>query len=171
MKTENNLSWRQLSLEFTKGVHSALLHQHHAVQLIALAGKYLLPQQPDDSNTNMQYQDTGEWIIGNELPGGFRIALSLPQLKLFIVNKSQKPYTEIALSCRTKTEVFDDLKLKLSNLGIDVSELKPTLHYEIPGHELDGTAAFLLDSDEDIRENIYYRHNAEIILNQQASKI
>lgn len=170
MTTNSNNSWRQLSLEFDKGVHSALLHQHHAIQLISLAGKYLIPQQPDDSNTNMQYQSAGEWIIGNELPRGFRIALDLSQLKLLIINNSKKPYTEIEVACRTKSDVFDNMKEKLSGLGIDVSDLSMQLHYEIPGHELDGKAAFFMDSEQDIRENIYYRHNAEIVISKASGK-
>ncbi len=130
----------------------------------------MIPKQPDDSNTNMQYKSAGELIIGNELPRGFRIALDLPQLKLFIMNHSNKPYAEIEVACQTKIEAFDNMKNKLSGLGIDVSELSMQLHYEIPGHELDGKAAFFMDSEPHIRENIYYRHNAEIVIAEAASK-
>jgi len=62
------------------------------------------------------------------------------------------------------------MKEKLSGLGIDVSNLENQLHYEIPGHELDGKAAFIMDSEQDIRENINYRHNAEIVLAEAAGK-
>jgi hypothetical protein len=170
MVSEYNTSWRLLSLEFNKGIKSALIHQHHAVQLIALAGKYLIPEQDDDSHTSMQYSVLWEWIFGNELPGGFRIALHLPTLRIIIINQSKIPYTEFALSCSTKTDAFFLLRQKLEGLGVDVGGLKNELHYKIPGHELDGKAAFLLDQDQDIRETILYRHNAEIILNRQAAK-
>ena len=70
MITKEKYTWKTLTQSFTGDLHNVLLQQHHAAQFIALVGKHLIPQQPDDSNTNMEYLADREWLIGNELPGG-----------------------------------------------------------------------------------------------------
>jgi hypothetical protein len=66
-----------LNQPFAVDIREALLQQHHAAQFMAMAGQHLIARQPDDSHTNMEYLPEREWLIGNELPGGFRMVLSL----------------------------------------------------------------------------------------------
>jgi hypothetical protein len=170
MNTKHNSAWKQLSLDFNEGLNNALLQQHHAAQFIALAGKHLIPQQSDDSNTNMQYQIAGEWIIGNELGGGQRISLYLPEFKLLILDKENNILRELTLISRTRLDIFEELKQNLSDLNLDVSTFTDKLHYELPAHELDNNAIFSSDDLKTIQENIFYRNNAEIVLNKLAAK-
>jgi len=170
MKTEPNISWKHLTRNFDERIKNTLLQQHHASQFIALAGKYLIPQQTDDSNTNMQYQIAGEWFIGKDLGWGLRIALYLPEFKLLILDKENTILRELTLISRTKAEIFGELKQNLSDLNIGVSEFTNKLHYELPTHNLDNKAIFTSDDPDCIRENIFYRNNAEIVLNKVAAK-
>jgi hypothetical protein len=77
--------------------------------------------------------------------------------------------TEIPLVGLTKQQVFEQMKQNLAELNLDVSALKNELHYALPDHELDRNAAFSMGDQESIQENIYYRHNAEIVIANMAS--
>ena len=66
-------------------------------------------------------------------------------------------------------QVFEQLKLNLSDLNVDVSKFNSELHYELPAHELDNNAAFSVGDKNFIQENIIYRNNAEIVLTNIAS--
>jgi len=171
MNSQHNMSWKQITLDFNEGLNNTLQQQHHAAQFIALTGKHLIPQQSDDSNTNMQYQIAEEWFIGNELGGGLRIALYLPEFKLLILDKKNNIHRELQLISRTKRDIFEELKQNLSDMDVDVSELTNKLHYELPAHKLDNNAIFSSDDPDYIQENIFYRNNAEIVLNKAAAKL
>jgi hypothetical protein len=168
MTNEKN-TWKALTQSFTGDLHNVLLQQHHAAQFIALVGKHLIPQQPDDSNTNMEYLADKEWLIGNELPGGLRMALQFSELKLCIVDREKSCTSEIPLVGLKKQQVFEQMKQSLAELNLDVSALKNELHYSLPDHELDRNTAFSIGDQESIRENNYYRHNAEIVIANMAS--
>ncbi len=62
MSTLENNIWKELTQDFNSDLHNVLLQQHHAAQFIALVGRHMLPQQADDSNTNMQC------MAGREIP-------------------------------------------------------------------------------------------------------
>jgi hypothetical protein len=169
MMTKENNTWKALTQSFTEDMHNVLLQQHHAVQFIALAGRYLIPQQADDSITNMQYLANREWLIGNELSGGLRMALPLSELKLCIIDQEMSCISEIPLAGLTKQQVFEQMKQNLAESNLDVSALKNELHYTLPDHELDSNAAFSTGDQKSIQENTYYRHNAEIVIANMAS--
>ncbi len=141
--------WKQLTLDFNKELSDALLQQHHAAQFIALAGRHLIPKEADDSNTNMQYLPDREWLIGNEIPGGMRIALSLADLKLILLDKNNHRRSELILAGRSKQQVFEQLKQNLSDLGLDVSKFTNELHYTLPDHELDKKITLHIELDGD----------------------
>jgi hypothetical protein len=169
MMTNEKNTWKALTQSFTRDLHNVLLQQHHAAQLIALAGKHMIPPQPDDSHTNMEYLADREWLIGNELPNGLRVGLQLSDLKLFIVDLEMKCRTEIPLAGLNKQQVFEQMKQSLAESDLDISALKNELHYELPDHELDRNAAFSIGDPESIQENTFYRHNAEIVIAKMAS--
>jgi hypothetical protein len=169
MPTREKNTWKELTLDFNSDLHNVLLQQHHAAQFIALAGRYLIPQQPDDSNTNMQYSAYREWVMGNELPGDLRMTLHLSDLKLCIIDTQENCRSEIDLPGLNKQEVFMKLKQLLVELKLDVSPFKNELHYTLPEHDLDKGAAFSAGDQRSIQENIFYRHNAEIVIASIAS--
>ena len=76
----------------------------------------------------------------------------------------------IALEGKTKQKVFDELTQNLADFGIDVTDFKNELHYEIPSHPLDKDAIFSIKNENDFIEATNYRHNAKIILNKIAQQ-
>ena len=161
--------WKLQTMPFSDNLKNALQQQHHAAQFIALVGRHLVPQQTDDSNTNMQYLADQGLLAGNELSNGLRLALQLTNLKLCFVDNAGMCENEIILSGKSKKIVFDELKNTLASLGIDVSNFINKLHYEIPTHKLDEGAVFSINNKLYFQENTFYRHNAEIIINEIAS--
>ncbi len=158
-------SWKLLSRPFDESLREALQQQHHAAQFIALTGRHLLPQQPDDSNTNMEYLPGKGLLAGHEVVPGVRLALHLTEMKLCILS-GEECTGEIPLDGKTRQQVFEMTRELLSGAGIDVSRLKDELHYEIPEHPLDKGAAYNTRDRERFGENTLYRHNAQIILEE-----
>lgn len=158
--------WKQISLPFDNQMADALMQQHHAAQLIAMAGRHLIPQQPDDSNTSMEYDIASEMLIGNPLSNGLCVALSLTELSIKILGLSLNPVSSFSLVNKTKQQAYDELRTTLAGLDVNVSSLKPELHYQIPDHPLDKGAAFLVKDKSYFQENVRHRHNAGIILTE-----
>ncbi len=167
-KTINN--WKPLTLDFNNSLNDALQQQHHAAQFIAMVGRHLIPQQPDDSNTNMEFIPEKDLLIGNALPNGMHVALSLNDLKISMLDKNNSTKKVISLEGKTKKQVFNELTQSLADLGIDVSDFKNELHYEIAEHELDNGVVFTIKNENDFIENANYRHNAKLVLNEVAQR-
>lgn len=164
MNTNKN-TWEALTLPFNEDVHDALQQQHHAAQFIALAGRHLIPQQPDDSNTNMQYYSESDMLLGNPLANGYRLGLHLSDLELYMLDKDYFPTGRIPLIGKSRQQVFAELKQRLDESGIDASKLNDELHYEVPAHPVANGSAFEIKDIKLFKENALYRHNAEIVLN------
>ncbi len=164
-------NWKTLSLAFSDKMKDALEQQHYAAQFIAKAGRHLIPQQPDDSNTNMEYIEENKWLLGNPMPNGMQVALYLPELKLFVLSDCGEIKKTISLNGKTKNAVFAELAQNLADLGIDVSNFKNELHYQIPEHPIANGGVFSTANSDELIENTKLRHNANIILNEIASEI
>ncbi len=163
--------WKILSTPFNQELNDALQQQYHATQFIAMVGRHLIPQEADDSNTNMQYLPAQGLLAGNELSNGLRLAIHLNDLKLCFIDQAGNCINKISLAGKSKLQVFEELKKTLANLGIDVSTFKNELHYEISAHELDSGSSFLIKDRKLFQENTNYRHNAELIMNNLVSLI
>ncbi len=168
MNTQS-INWKALTLAFNQELNDALQQQYHATQFIAMAGRHLIPQEADDSNTNMQYLPDQELLAGNKLSSGLRLALHLTDLKLCFLDQTGKCKNEISLIGKSKLQVFEELKKSLAGLGINISKFKNELHYEMPAHELDSGSAFSIKDRVLFQENTNYRHNAELIINNLAT--
>lgn len=169
MKTSVN-EWKPLTMAFNNGLNDALQQQHHAAQFIAIVGRHLIPQQPDDSNSNMEFIFGKDVLRGNALANGIRVALQLSEMKISILDKKNNVKNVIALEGKTKQKVFDELTQNLADFGIDVTDFKNELHYEIPSHQLDKDAVFSIKNENDFIETTNYRHNAKIIINEIAQQ-
>lgn len=168
MKNSKN-TWQALTLPFNNDWHEALQQQHYAAQLIALAGKYLIPQQPDDSNTNMQYLPEQEMLAGNKLANGSRLALHFTTLELHLLDSMDQPHQTLALGGLTFNQAFEAMKQLLQKAGVDTAALVNQLHFEIPDHGLAHGARFARTNPEYLKENARVRLNSEIVLHNAVS--
>ncbi len=159
-------SWQFQTLAFGDEMKDALQQQHHAAQYLALVGRHLIPQQADDSNTNMEFVPEAEMIVGNRLSNGMKVGLQLNNLQLKILDEANRSLKTISLIGKTKKQGFNELKKNFSYLGVDTSSFTDELHYETPGNALDKGAVFTVKDEKYFLENTYYRHNARLVLNE-----
>ncbi len=144
-------------------INNATLTTHHAIQLVAAAGKYLAPPKEDDSHTNMQWIDepallAGSWIMGLDK---FRVAFDIKEMDLIILNDGNMPASHLKIANKTKAIVLAWLKQQVELHGVDASKLNFKMHYEIPPHHTDEGKQFKMSPSEVIQELVNYRHNAD----------
>jgi hypothetical protein len=162
--SEDDHNWKIVTLPFDKDMHDALQQQHHAAQFIALAGRHLIPQQSDDSNTNMRFLSENNMLVGNALANGTRLGLQLTNLDIYLLNNKFDEISKITLVGKTRQHAFQELKKLLAESGIDSSKLSQELHYEIPNHPVGDGIKFYIKDKNFLMENAIYRHNSEIVL-------
>ncbi len=163
MKTE---TWKLISLHLDPALQDALQQQHYAAQFIAMAGRHLLPQQPDDSNTSMNYLTEKSLIAGQELLPGLRLALHPAEMALCLLAQNSTCNPEVRLQGKSMQQVFEAMKKMLSSVEIDTTNLMEELHYEIPAHTLNKGGSFQTGEKQRFLENTRYRHNAQILLEE-----
>ena len=169
MVRKNN-NWQLLSIPFNRNLENELKQQHLAAQFITLAGRYLLPKKPDGSNINMQYIPEKKMLLGNVHPDGWTVGVHLKNLTLQILNEKGVAKAEISLEGKTFPQTFQDFKVVLQIQGIDVSQLKTEQPYELPTGGLKEGKYFVTGSDDVVAENISYRHNAQLLISELATR-
>ena len=165
-----NKSWRILELGFSDLIHANLLQQQQAVQLIGMVGKYMIPQEEDDSNTSMIYDAGTESFLGNVIERGIRVSFSPGRMELIILDRDNKALSLISLIGLDRSEAFTLLKSTLTHLQLETENLSEELHYKIPDHPLAPGESFRLDESRVISENLRYRHNAQIVIEKVSEK-
>jgi hypothetical protein len=170
LNMEKMNSWELLSREFNNDLKNVLLQQHLAAQFIALTGRYLIPKKPDGSNINMQYISEKKMLLGNAHPDGWAVGVNLRNQTVQIVGENNNLKAEISLEGKTFQQAFQEFKTTLQNQGIDVSELNTKQPYELPTGGLKEGNYFAIGSDNAVTENIRYRHNAELLINEMAKQ-
>ena len=166
MKNNSNplKDWQTINFDFNSQTHQALLQQHQAVQLIALAGKYLIDEKADDSHTNMNFISQTPLFKGKTFKNGMCIAFDTDQFSLQLIDEIGEVLNQLSIDGKTQEEAFAWMKQNLSKAGIDVSTLQNKLHYSIPDHPIQSGAVFHVENHLSLLQNNVYRHNAELVL-------
>lgn len=115
-------------------LQATTLQLHHAAQFIAAAGRYLVPNQPDDSNTNMEWLSSrksmvGQWFAAN-IPA--RLGLDVVNFSLFIEDQSGQLHFAQTLNGCTIEELEAKLCLALKDAGAVSTDYQTKMHYDIP---------------------------------------
>lgn len=158
--------WRRLTHNFNEEINKAMQVQHLAVQFISLTGRYLLPEKEDKSNITMQYIPGNEMLLGGQHPDGWLVNLLLKNLVLQIRDDNMTVLGETPLEGKTFPEALLEFKKELIKAGADVSMLKTEQPYELPADPLEKGMFFKAGPPDAVEENIRYRHNANVVLNE-----
>ena len=169
MKTIDN-NWKVLSKLFNPGLNEILYQQYFAAQFIAMTGRHLIKQRQDDSNTSMVFNPHTLSLVGELLSGDLRTSLNLSDLSLALLRDDSPLPSIISLPGLDMKSALSLLRQGLDNAGIKGDNLIYKLHYDLPDHKLLKGSLFFYDQPELISENIAYRHNAEIVLNEIISQ-
>jgi len=102
---------------------------HFAAQYLAMAGKRFLPQQADDSHTNMGFDPESQsfetWPLHD---GGLKLQLYIPNLSL---KWSDGGIPALDLHGKTHAEVVEWLTTTAKEMGL-VQSYGFNLHYDLP---------------------------------------
>ena len=145
--------WRQLGSVDLRSLGEARLQAHYAVQWLARAARAYIPARPDDSHTNLGWDDALDGFATHTLPGGARLCLSLPTLTLSIVG-AKDGTRALSLPGRRDGEARTWLGEQMRALALDPGALDAALPWEMPAHPIaDGTpyaAASLADARKEL---------------------
>ena len=162
------LKWDRLTEIPVDSLNIVREQLHHAVQLIAAAGKYLVPEQPDDSHTTLDWNTElnsfeGKMIMGkNPLRIGFQPSDFSYYTRIDDNDVSQ----QYKLLNNTMDQAFFWLRGQLENFSIDVSELSLKMHYEIPSKIITSDYVFETINPGEIEQFCRYFANAHFLLNE-----
>lgn len=146
-------------------LNKAQLVLHHAVQFIAISGKYLLEEKDDDSNTNMSWDATSKSFYGDSINNRARVTFHVPPLSLKISGPTGIELASLSMVGKTKKETFTWLSQALQLKQIDTSVLKLDLHYEIPPHPIDEGKPFPNVDENLLKELANHRTIADKLCN------
>lgn len=134
--------WPQIDIKTLDLLTAATDQVHRAAQYLSMAGKFFLPQQADDSHTNMGWNQQQRWFISHLLTDtGLALVLQPEGMKLLIV-KHENIESEFSLIGQTQQEGVRWVRAQLIRRGLDAGAYKIDLHYEIPDHEIHHGAPF-----------------------------
>jgi len=131
---------------------------HHAAQFLAMVGKNYIEQQPDDSNTNLAWNEVTQCIEGRRIDLHY-LSFHLPSFSLKWMDDEHES-ASLSLHGQSKSAVYDWIKEQLENHGQDSSKLKYVDHYEIPPHPIDDGEPFSMPSEDLLTEWMHQRNNA-----------
>lgn len=160
------MNWKPIQKTDIQQLNNENRLHHQAVQFIAIAGKYLLPDKEDDSNTNMIWNAALYSYVGNTLPKSKRVAVRLPDLSLCFFDEKDYVVQSMEMSGGAWSELYDWFEKALQANDIDTSRLQPELHYEIPEYNLYETSSFDTPNPEMTNQIAALRHNARCILQE-----
>jgi hypothetical protein len=132
--------WRPIRGVDASRVREARLQAHHAVQSLARAARAFVPPQPDDSHTNLGWDDALDGFTAHSLPGDLRLGLHIPLLTLVLGGASAQQ--RFALDGHTDADARRWLGEQLAAHGLDACALDAKAPYEIPGHPVARGAAY-----------------------------
>lgn len=158
--------WKLLTKPFNNEIKQVIHTQHLAVQLISVTGRYLIPERKDQDNIAMQFVADNEMFLGKQHPDGWLVGLKLRNLVLQIRDDNMKVASEIPLKGKTFPEVLIEYKKELHKTGTDVSFIRTDQPYELPVDSLVEELFFRIGTSDAVNENIYYRHNASLVLHE-----
>ncbi len=166
-------NWKLLGQYAPKSLTPAIDQIHRGVQFIAMTGKHYIPNEPDDSHTNMKWLSKEEVLAGNwirDKKGNFRFAMRSKDLTLIIYNDKMESVSEFALDGKTNSEGLDWVKSQLTAFGKDASQMKMDIHYDIPPHETDNRVPYKFENPELFAEAAKYRANSHLVLEHFAKE-
>jgi hypothetical protein len=129
--------WRKVEGVDWSALHEARLQAHHAVQWLARTARAYVTPGPDDSHTNLGWDDAIAGLTTHALPQGSVLGLSFSGLTLSLWDGSPvKGSPAIELAGRTDAEIRLWLGRHLSAKGLDADALDAPSPYQMPEHPI-----------------------------------
>jgi len=139
---------------------------HQAVQLVAMAGKYFIPETADDSHTASRWITGKSLQLGGQIHGGkqdFMVGLSYPDFALQLLRTDLEIITAFPLNGKTFAEVFQWLWNQLKIQELEATKLLPKMHFDIPDHPVKHGKPFHVEDFEHMIELASHRTNGHLL--------
>lgn len=139
---------------------------HQAVQLMAMAGKYFVPEAADDSHTASRWVPDKNLQLGGIIRGGkqdFHVGLNYPDFALQILTPGMEIPAAFPLKGKTFAEAFQWLWHQIKMLELDVGKFLPKMHFDIPDHPIKHGEPFRVESFEHMKELARHRTNGHLL--------
>ncbi|MGA2485789.1 MAG: hypothetical protein ABSF49_07355 [Roseiarcus sp.] len=130
-------SWRPLGGVDAKRLGEARLQAHYAVQWLARLARAAVPPQPDDSHTNLGWDDELDGFVTHRLRDGGRLGLRLSDLTLSAEDGAAgRPQRSFSLVGRSDAEAREWVGLAFAADGLDAQALDALSPYAMPSHAI-----------------------------------
>ena len=120
--------WRQIGVVDHGRLREARFEAHYAVQWLARAARVFVPPQPDDSHTNLGWDDAVGGFTMHSLKGDVRLGLKFVDLALVVVgHEGNGPEAAFRLGGNADLDARRWLQEQVAERGVD------TLGLDSPG--------------------------------------
>jgi len=138
--------WRPLRGVDRKRLSEARLNAHHGTQWLARAARAYIPPQPDDSHTNLGWDDSFGGFATHPLPDASRVGLRIGDLTLAILPPTGDPML-LALNGRNEADICAWLGRQATAKGLDAHALDAPLPYEMPAFGVAAGGCYGVDAE------------------------
>jgi hypothetical protein len=136
------MAWQSVPRANFIFLHAARLQAHHAAQWLGRAARAYVPAQPNDTHTNLGWDDGFGGLVTHPLPDGSRLGLRIADLTLAFLD--QHPQS-LSLDGRAEAEVRTWLGGHIAARNLAAGKLDDPPPYDIPDHVLARGARYSLD--------------------------
>ncbi len=133
-------NWRPLRGIEPRRLSAARLHAHYAVQWLARAARAYVPARPDDSHTNLGWDDALDGFATHPLKNDIRLGLNIARLELVMLGGPSAP--AFGLTGHADAAARRWLGEHLTPIGLDAGKLDAPAPYQIPEHAVARGAAY-----------------------------
>jgi hypothetical protein len=129
--------WRELKGVDRTALGEARLQAHYAVQWLARAARGYVTPRPDDSHTNLGWDNALAGLATHALPQGTVLGLNISDLTLILRDGPPAAGSQtVSLAGRSDPEVRQWLGRQLGAKGLDASALDAPSPYPMPEHPI-----------------------------------
>ncbi len=158
--------WRELGRVEPNRLTAARLNLHYAAQIVSAVGATLLPPQPDDSHTNLEWLPSHGVLAGNlidwEQP--FRAAVRAYNLTLQLLDADHNVLAEQSLINMKYDDGIAWMTGQIENhSGSSLKRKLVRREYDLPDHPLAKGEPFTVDTFQ-LKELALWFANADLLL-------
>ena len=158
-------NWQLLENKKIKELNNAIDIQHKAIQLIAVAGKYLVAEEPNDEHITMQWIPKRNLLVGRLIQANPVICFGLDVINfdLVLFNEGIEALSVFNLHNRSREEAFEWMKNQIGKFELDRNQLRKSMHYTIESFEPASEQIFISPNYSSTLEWCKYKTNANIL--------
>lgn len=132
----------------------ARLQLHHAAQFAAALGISYLRKQPDDSHTNLGWNQELGALLSREIDGNagaLALGVRVEDLSLLVI-RDKRAIEAIPLNGATNASATAVIRRVLASEGLDPERFTLARHYDLPMHAVASGSAYKVYNDVAFRE-------------------